>query len=179
MQPNSDENDPFDQVVTDENTPQQPADASQPVHWQANEYIHHDKTIVWYVMFGLIIIALTVFALLVLQSITFAILVPVMGAALFVYTKRPPHVLDYTISSKGLYINDQLFSFNEFKGFGVIQDGREYSIMLIPVKRFRLSVSVYFPEQAGEAIVDMLGMRLPIQELRLDLVDRVTRKLRI
>ncbi|MEO5950710.1 MAG: hypothetical protein ABIQ04_04645 [Candidatus Saccharimonadales bacterium] len=178
MQPNSDENDAPDQYEEDDEQ-LQVNNASQPVHWQANEYIHHDKSTGWFVVFGLIILGLVLFAIFVLQSITFAFLIPVMGAALFVYTKRPPRVLDYTLSAKGLYINDQLYAFNEFKGFGIIKDGGEYSIMLIPVKRFRLGVSVYFPEEAGEAIVDMLGLRLPIQELSLDIVDRVTRKLRI
>jgi hypothetical protein len=114
-----------------------------------------------------------------MQSITFAILVPVMAAALIVYSRRPPRVLDYTLSRQGLHVNDRLYSFAEFKGFGVIHDGDEYSIMLIPTKRFKPGVYVYFPEDAGEAIVDMLAARLPMQELHMDLVDRVIRKLRI
>jgi len=51
--------------------------------------------------------------------------------------------------------------------------------MLLPTKRFQPGVSVYFPEEAGEAIVDMLGVRLPMQELHLDAVDKIVRKLRI
>jgi hypothetical protein len=88
-------------------------------------------------------------------------------------------LIDYTLSSKGLFVNDQLYPFAEFRGFGVIRDGREFSIMLRPTKRFRLGVSVYFPEEAGEAIVDILGTRLPMQEMHLDLFDRIIHKLRI
>jgi hypothetical protein len=96
-----------------------------------------------------------------------------------VYVNRPPRVIDYTLSRKGLHINDRLYPFAEFKGFGVIHDGKEYSVLLLPVKRFKPGVSVYFPEAAGEAIVDMLGARLPMQELHLDIVDQIIRKLRI
>ena len=102
-----------------------------------------------------------------------------MAAALLVYVHRPPRVLDYTLSRQGLHVNDHLYTFSEFKGFGVIHDGQEYSVMLIPIKRFHQGVSVYFPEEAGEAIVDMLGARLPMQQLHLDFVDRILRKLRI
>ncbi len=149
------------------------------VHWQAHEYIHHDKNAGWFVVFAIVVIILTAAAIFLMQSITFAILVPVMAAALLVYTHRPPRLIDYTLSRQGLHVNDQLYPFTDFKSFGVVHDGTNYFIMLIPVKRFRLGVSVYFPEDSGEAIVDMLGARLPMEELHLDAVDRLIRKLRI
>lgn len=155
------------------------ASQEQPVHWQATEYIHREKDIRWFIGFGLVAVALIAAAIFLMDSITFAILIPVMAAALLVYTHRPPRILDYTLSRQGLHINDHLYSFREFKGFGVIHDGEEYSVMLLPVKRFHQGISVYFPEESGEAIVDMLGSRLPMQELHLDLVDRIIRKLRI
>jgi hypothetical protein len=161
----------------DKNSPSQPE--TEPVHWQAHEYIHHEKGPGWFIGFAIVVIVLIAVAIFFIQSITFAILIPVMAAALIVYSHRPPRVIDYTLSRQGLHINDRLYSFAEFKSFGVIHDGQEYSVMLVPTKRFRVGVSVYFPEEAGEAIVDMLGSRLPMQELHLDVIDRVIRKLRI
>lgn len=157
----------------------QASSEDQPVRWQAHEYIHHEKNGLWFVLFGLVVIGLIALAIFVIQSITFAILIPVMAAALLVYSHRPPRLLNYTLSRQGLHINDRLYPFAEFKGFGVIRDGAEYSVMLIPTKRFLPGVSVYFPEEAGEAIVDMLGARLPMQELHLDIIDKLVRKLRI
>lgn len=151
----------------------------EPVRWQAQEYIQHDKSAGWFVLFAVAFIVLMAIAIFLIKSITFDILVPVMAIALFVYVNRPPRVLDYTLSRKGLYVNDHLYPFAEFKGFGVVHDGKEFSVLLLPVKRFKPGVSVYFPEEAGEAIVDMLGARLPMQELHLDVVDRIIRKLRI
>ncbi len=151
----------------------------QPVHWQAKEYIHHEKNMLWFVIFGAVVLVLVAMAIFFMDSLSFAILIPVMAAALIVYTHRPPRVLDYTLGRQGLHVNDHLYSFSEFKGFGVIRDGEEYSLMLIPVKRFRPGVVVYFPEDAGEAIVDKLGVRLPMLTLHLDFVDKVIRKLRI
>ena len=149
------------------------------VRWQATEYIHRHKGAGWFVIFGIVVVIAMAIAILLMKSITFAILVPVMAAALVVYAYRPPRVLDYTLSRKGLHVNDRLYPFGEFKGFGVIHDDDEYSVMLIPTKRFRPGVYVYFPEEAGEAIVDTLAARLPMQELHMDLVDRLIRKLRI
>lgn len=149
------------------------------VHWQAQEYIHHEKNILWFIIFGVVIAGLMAIAIWLMQSITFAVLVPVMAVALIVYLRRPPRILNYTLSHQGLHINDRLYPFADFKGFGVIHDGKEYSVMLIPIKRFQPGVSVYFPEEAGEAIVDMLGVRLPMQPLHLDPIDLLIHKLRI
>jgi hypothetical protein len=166
-------NRPSDDAVTPEPTTQ------EPVRWQAQEYIQHDKNAVWFIVFAVATLGLMAIAIFLIQSITFDILVPVMAIALLVYINRPPRVLDYTLSRQGLHIDDRLYPFADFKGFGVIHDGKEFSIMLLPVKRFKPGVSVYFPEDAGEAIVDMLGVRLPMQKLELDIVDRIVRKLRI
>lgn len=169
-----------DPQVTEPVVPQDEASQQEePVRWQAQEYIHHEKDAWWFVIFALVVISLMAVAIFVIQSITFTVLIPVMAVALIVYSYRPPRTLSYTLSGKGLYVNDHLYPFTDFKGFGVIRDGKEYSVMLIPIKRFKPGVSVYFPEEAGEAIVDLLGARLPMQELHLDVVDKVIRKLRI
>lgn len=149
------------------------------VRWQATEYIHREKNLPWYMVFGVIVIVLILLAIFLLQSITFAILIPVMAAAVVIYSLRPPAVINYTLSRKGLHINDHLHHFEEFKEFGLIRGDDEYSVLLVPRKRFLPGVSVYFPEDAGEAIVDMLAARLPMHEIKLDPIDRLTRFLRI
>jgi hypothetical protein len=40
------------------------------------------------------------------------------------------------------------------------------------------AVSMYFAEEDGEKIVDILGARLPMEELHLDAIDRLMRRLR-
>lgn len=151
----------------------------QPVRWQATEYIQREKNGLWFVAFIVTTLSLMAIAIFLIQSWTFAILIPVMATALLTYTHRPPRLINYTLSRKGLHVNDHLYSFAEFKAFGVIRDASEYSIMLVPIKRFRPGVSVYFPEEVGEALVDMLGARLPMRDLHLDIVDKIIRKLRI
>lgn len=166
-------------VATVADTPEADDQQEQPVYWEATEYIQHDKNALWLTVFIVVTLGFMAIAIFLIQSVTFAILVPVMAVALLTYTHRPPRVLSYTLSRKGLHVNDHLYPFVDFKAFGVIRDGQEYSIMLVPVKRFKPGVSVYFPEDVGEALVDMLGARLPMRELHLDIVDKIIRKLRI
>lgn len=151
-----------------------------PITWSAQEYVHIDKGIGWFVLFALIVLALVAVDIFILKSWTFSALVIVMAIAIIIYIRRPPRVLTYALSPvQGLYVGERLYLFDDFRAFGIIKDGENHSIMLIPRKRFAPGVSVFFPEEAGERIVDILGQRLPIQELKLDIVDAVVRKLRL
>ncbi|MDB5180395.1 MAG: hypothetical protein JWO54_153 [Candidatus Saccharibacteria bacterium] len=158
-----------------EDTPDNP-----PITWTAQEYVHLDKGTGWFVLFVLIVLGLVAIDIFLLKSWTFSALVVVMAVAIIIYIRRPPRTLTYALSpTQGLYVGEQLYHFDEFKAFGIIKDGDDHSIMLIPRKRFSPGVSVFFPEEAGERIVDILGQRLPIEELKLDIVDLVVRKLRL
>lgn len=149
------------------------------VRWQAKEYLEHERNTWWYVGLAVVTVSLMVLGWFLMQSISFMVLVPVMAAALVVYVRRPPVILDYTLSRKGIHVNDKLYDFEQFKEFGLVQDDREHAVLLVPRKRFQPGLTVYFPEDAGEALVDMLASRLPMREVHLDFVDRLTRFLRI
>jgi hypothetical protein len=152
---------------------------TQPIHWQAAEYIHREKDHQWFIALALVTVVLIMVAVFFIKSPTFVVLIPVMAAALFVYSRRPPQMLDYTLSRHGLHINDRLFPYGQFKSFGLVQLAGHYTIVLIPTKRFQPAISVNFPEEAGEAIVDMLAARLPMREMHPDLVDRISQKLHL
>ena len=155
------------------------ADDEDILRWQAAEYIEHDRSTGWYTVFAVVVIALIAVAILLFKSWTFALLVPVMALALFVYTRRPPAIIDYALSRKGLYVNDKLQPYDSFRAFSVVSHGGHHWAALIPRKRFQLAQSVYFPEEVGEPLVDMLAARMPMQDAQPDLFDRIISHLRI
>lgn len=156
-----------------------PRPALQPVHWQADEYISHERNGLWFAVFGLVVALMITLAVVLMRSWTFAALILVMAVALVIYATRPPRRLSYTLDSDGLRVGDRVYRLTDFKSFGVIQDSGHFSILLVPVKRFRPGVTVYFPQEAGEQIVDFLGAQLPMDQFKLDVIDRLLRKLRL
>ncbi|MDK2899238.1 MAG: hypothetical protein PWQ10_425 [Patescibacteria group bacterium] len=153
---------------------------SEPIHWSAKEYIYVEKNGLWFFVFVAVSLAFIAVDVFFIKSYTFSVLVIVMALSVIVYSRRPPRVIDYTLSgSQGLYIGEKLYHFNEFKSFGLIRDGEYNSIIMIPTKRFALGVSVYFPQEAGEKIIDILGARLPMETRSLDFIDKIVRKLRL
>lgn len=153
-----------------------------PIQWLAKEYVQLDKGTWWYVCFALVALALIALDVFVVRSwvYSFSVLVIVMAISLIVYIRRPPRDIQYSLSGRqGLYVGERLYHLADFKAFGLINDDGHHSILLIPRKRFSPGVSVYFPEEAGEQIVDILGQRLPMKELKLDAVDRLIRLIRL
>ena len=155
---------------------QEPADS---VQWQASEYIDRQKTKVWFIGLALATVALLALAIFVFKDITFVILVVVMAVSVFVVARRPARQIDYLLSYQGLTVGKKVFNLHDFRSFGVVKEGAIYSVSMIPNKRFMPSVNVYFPQEYGERIVDILGSVLPMEEVGSDFVDKLTDKLHL
>ena len=148
------------------------------VNWEAREHIEYKKNAGWYV--GLVVVVLVLGGIAVwLQQWTFLALVIVAAIALLTYTSRPPRMLHYSLSDKGLSEGNNLYTFDSFKSFGVLNENNHYCIMLVPKKRFSTRVRVYFPETEGEQIVDVFGAHLPMEPVKQDMLDKLVRFLRI
>lgn len=148
------------------------------ISWEAEEYIVHDHNTWWYLGLFIAGIALSILAIL-LNAWTFLVLIILSVIAILISTFRPPRKIQYTLNEEGLTESNKLHKYEEFKAFGILKEGSHFSAVLIPRKRFGLSVKVYFPEGSGEAIVDNLGARLPMEEVKLDFLDKIVNFLRI
>lgn len=149
------------------------------LRWTGTEYLHQERSAIFFVVIGIVAVLLTLLAIFLLHSYTFAFLVPVMAIALVVYVRRPPETLQYVLSHKGLHIGEKLFTYDQFKAFGVVSHGNQHSVVLVPRKRFQIAQSIYFPEEIGEKLVDFLAARLPMKEITPDVVDRFLARLHL
>lgn len=155
----------------------QDGDSEEWLEWQASEYIEHEKSLKWFVILGVVTLALVAAAVFLLKNYTFAILLVVMAIAIAVWAKRPASNIYYRLNTTGVWVDEKFFSLHDFRSFGVLQDGAVYAVMLLPNKRFSPGVTVYLPHEMGEEIVDILGTTLTIETIQPDWIDRLTRKL--
>ncbi len=153
-------------------------DSSKAINWKAKEYILREKNVGWYVGLAVVTLALAALAIWI-QEYSFLVLVVLCAVVLVIYSVRPPRELHYSISSKGISEGNKLYNFDDFKAFGVLKEGKYFSIVLTPRKRFSPRQKIYFPEEKGEAIVDAFGHRLPMEEVKLDFLDKIVNFLRI
>lgn len=148
-------------------------------NWRSKDLIIGEKNKTWYIIFTVVVLALVAISWLI-GSWSFALLIIVSALALVVVRRQSvSQTVAYSLSNRGFYIDGKLHEFNLFKSFGVLKDGDEFSIIFIPRKRLSPSVSIYFPESDGEKIVDIIGSRLPMEDVKLDVLDKIVRKLKL
>ncbi len=171
---------PAADVDTQDEVPEQVEEYDfDPISWTAKEFIHREKSGLWFGLFGIAIVLLGLLSFFVMHSWTFIVLLVVIAVVVVVFSRRPPHDLKYDLDGEGLRIDDKLYQYNSFKAFGVVNDDGNYSIVLIPTQRLQPSMTVYFPEDRGEEIVDVLGSILPMKDIKLDPIDKMVRMLRL
>ncbi len=152
--------------------------AVQDVSWQAEEYVIPGRNTWWYI--GLIIVSLALCAISVWQNWwTFFVVIILCDITLLTSNLRPPRKINYQLTKDGLIEGQKLHKYEDFRAFGILKEGNHFSAVLIPKKRLSFSVKVYFPGGSGEAIVDALGARLPMEEVKLDFLDKIINFLRI
>ncbi len=154
------------------------AKESRSISWQAEEYIAHDHNIGWYICLFLIGGVLCVLSII-LKWWTFLILIILSVIAILIYALRPPRTINYKLSPEGLTEGNTLHEYSKFRAFGIVKEDNHFSAVLIPKQRIGISVRIYFPESNGEAIVDALGARLPMEEVKPDFLDKIVKYLRI
>ena len=151
---------------------------AESITWEAEEYVQHEKNTGWYI--GLVAVGVVGATITFLTGLwSFGLLIIVSVLALIVYSVRPPRTLKYRLTNKGLREGEKLYEFSNMRAFSIRQDGDHFAIVLVPRKRFGARVMVYFPQEQGEKIVDAFGSRLPMEETKLDLLDKIVKFLRI
>ena len=150
----------------------------QPVSWEAQEYVVQNHNFWWYI--GLFVVAAGLSAIAIyFKGWTFLILIILSVITVLIYSLRPPRKIHYQLNNKGLTEENKLHAYEDFRAFGILKEGSQYSAILIPKKRFGLQVKIYFPEGSGEPIVDQLGNHLPMEEVKPDFLDKIVNFLRI
>jgi len=103
-----------EQITPEVEEVQQPntgLDASDnPVTWTAQEYVHIDKSPLWFILFVIVVLGLISVDVFILKSWTFSALVVVMAVAIIIYTRRPPRALTYALSAKQAFMLVNVFT---------------------------------------------------------------------
>lgn len=148
------------------------------VSWTASEYIHHHKGINWYLGLGLAAVAGAVLVYVVTQDrITFATIL-IVSLLLGVFASRQPRVLRYELNDSGITIGQQHYPYDDFRSFAIQEEGGLQSIFLVPLKRVMPGLSIYYPPEQANEVINTLSLFLPHEERKPDPIDRITRLIR-
>ena len=154
--------------------------ANEPILiWQEREVTDTSRDRRWYLLFFTVVVVLFVVSIWLFKSFTFALLIPVMAAALLVSLRRPAVALNYTASYADITIGNQSYPYTNFKSFSVTIHPNQNWLTLIPRKRFAMPVVVYFPQNVGEQLVDVVASQLPMSKHEPDILEKIITYLRL
>jgi len=148
------------------------------VSWSASEFIDHHKSAGWYYMLFLGTGVLTGVIYLLTKDLISVIVIAVVGLLFAILAGRKPRQLPYRIDSKGITIGDKFYVFSAFKSFALLREGAVGCINLLPLKRFMPEISIYFPPEEENKIVEILADSLPNEQRKEQGVDKLMKRLR-
>ncbi len=178
MEPQSNAN-PIDDAGNDamQNSVASPP-APEPIRWTASELVDRHRGKIWYAVATLIVVAIVALSIWTRQW-TMGGLAVIILVAVLVVVRKPIREITYELTDQGLSIDGKMHPFNEFRAFGLKREEAMWQLVLIPIKRFGLLISIFIHEDQGERIVDILGTHLPMEKMKTDVVDNLTRRLKL
>jgi hypothetical protein len=156
---------------------EQPMEPEVAFGWQASEFVHHHKSVMWYGVLGMIVVVLTALAIWLHLWLEIGVFIAA-AVAVIVYANKPPRTLLYELSGEGVHIDGKLYAFELFRSFSVVADEEWHSIDLEPAKRLSPRLVLLFDTQDFDSIVGHLEIHLPREDREPDLIERITRYVR-
>lgn len=166
-----------DDPITDQPDASQPRQESRYINWTASEFVEIQRNSSWKMTVILGFVLLCAVAYLITKDYISSIFIGVAGIIFLVASSRKPRQLTYEVNDKGVQVGSNFYSYSLFKSFDVLQEGGIRSVNLMPMKRFMPEISIYFPPEQEEAIVDVISSHLPHDEHTENAVDKMARKL--
>jgi len=149
------------------------------VQWTASEFVAHEKSPLWYLSLIGIGAVLAIFSQLVVHDFITTVAI-VLVTILFVFAaSHKPRTLPYHIDGTGITIGDKTYSYAQFKSFGIVQEGAFSNITLVPLKRFGQPLSIYYPPEEEDKIVEVLSAYMPVSQVKLDFIDKLLKSIHL
>jgi hypothetical protein len=174
----ADDNQPLPEQSQTEAGNNQPA--ANDVHidtitWTASEYMMNEKSFAWFLSLALIGILIGGAIYWITSDMVAAGLILAMITIFGIFAAQKPRSLEYIIDNRGLKIGPKVYPYQRFKSFAVIDEDGIFSVMLLPMQRFMVPISVYYDQKNEDKIVKTLSAYLPMEERGHDWVEQLMR----
>lgn len=148
------------------------------ITWTASEFIAHHKPPSWYAALFGGLLGLTGFAYFLTRDVVSVVTILIVGVLFAILASRKPRQLSFGLNSSGVTIGDKFYPFSQFKSFDVIHEGAVGCINLLPLKRFMPELSIYYPPEEEDKIIDALSENLPHNRREEQSFDRLMKRIR-
>lgn len=134
--------------------------------WKAPEYAHHEKSILWFVIAGIVLTGFIVYGLLT-DGWTFSIALVVFAGTYYLFHRETPKIVDVKISKAGVKIGRHSFPYSHMKGFWIFYDPPH-------VKKLYLRINSHFHPDISVSLedVDIATVRQTLKQQTQELPEK-------
>ena len=122
---------------------------NQSLEWQAPEYDHFVRDARWFWQVGLGAVVLILLAILV-KNFLLAVIILLAGFTVMLYGARPPALLHFSLTPKGLRVNRQLYPFRRLHSFWVSDEFGKRKIIMESERWFLPHLIIPLPEDVSD-----------------------------
>ena len=147
----------------------------EPITWSGSEFITRQKDIGWYLVLFIALGIIGGLIYLFSKDLLSVIFIVIMGALFAIVAARKPRQLQFMIDDTGLHVGNRVYYFTDFKSFSVQHDGAIGHMDFLPLRRFQGELSVYYAPEDEKRIFDALAARIPHEQRRETILDRLVK----
>ncbi len=143
------------------------------IAWEAPEHHHFEKSTDWYWALGIICIAGAI-TMILFGNILFGIGILLAGVATALVSSRPPQMVTYSVSARGVRIGGNLHPYSTLRCFFLDEDHpRNLQLLLESKSGFTPLMVIPIPDDIAEEVEYLLEARLPEEHLEEPLGHRL------
>jgi|SRR3989344_2187445 len=138
---------------------------NEQITWEALEYLHQEKSKDWFIVLGIIALALFIVALL-FKNALFAVVIVLSAVTLMLHARRPPDMLNFEVNRVGIVINKRFYPYSFLYSFWVDRTDTHAPKLLVTSKKLLMPMIIIpLGDQDPDAVRNFLANYLPEQEL--------------
>lgn len=137
------------------------AEQTRSVIWEAYEHQHDEKKSDWYWILGILTLASFVASIL-LGNTLLGILILIGGAVAAILAARPPKIVSYAVTQRGLRIEDTLYPYTTLEAFCIDGDCPKGPQLLVRSEKMFMPLLILpLPEDTIDDIEEIIAQRIP------------------
>lgn len=135
------------------------------ITWEAPEHRHTDKGNDWFWALGIVALSAAVVALL-FKNFLFALLIVIGAGTMSLLAAKPPRVLSFTLTQRGILIDGSLYPYQMLVAFWIQDREGNHPLLIVDSSRF-LTPHLLIPleEIDPDVVREYLLKHLPEEEL--------------
>lgn len=148
------------------------------IKWASPEYINKDHSNDWFWTVALVAIVGCIVAVW-FKSYVFAIFIFISGISLVMFAIKQSKILEFTISNKGIVVNNEEFLWKNLKSFNVkIEEDMEFNKLFIETNKNFLPIYTFLiPKEMTDSIKKEIAKKIVKSEINESRTIQIAEKM--